>query len=619
MALLRFSKRKSKRKLVDTSEFFSSPLKRSLYAMVKPGLERVLGIKKLNRIYQLTDHGATDPAVFAEEVFKELGVTYTFDKDRLEEIRKVKGPLVAVCNHPFGGLEALFLVLLMSKIRPDYKIMANYMLGRVQEVGDKLIFVDPFDGEDSKAKNSAPMKRALEHLRNSGFLGLFPSGEVAALKFNGKIKEPEWNPHVARLIQKTGASVLPVYFHGYNSSFFQLASLIHPRVRTGLLIREFVNPSRHRIQYELGDVINPERMNDFHKPEDLTRFLRMSTYILGTRYPRRKLRLSLNRMKLPIVPRKEQDIIPPIPVDILIQEVDALRTTGKLLSSQKEFEIFCFRKEEAPMLMREVGRVREITYRAAGEGTGTEIDLDEYDDWYDQLVIWNWERTELVGAYRLARTDEILKNQGREGLYTYSLFRFDPKMFEEVSPALELGRSFVRIEYQKQYWPLLLLWTGIGQFLVKYPHYKWLMGAVSISPEFHEASQCFIITFLEDQEMNETLKRYVHPKNPFRPNLKYRNEYYASFSVKDMNDLQVLIAQVEKNELKIPVLLRHYLKLGGKLLAFNVDTSFNDTLDGLMTVNIPEAPPDQLRKFMGNEGYEMYLKLHKGTVVPEEA
>ena len=604
-------KRTSQKPLVNTADVLQTPIQKVLYSLfLKPGMELVLGVDKLNRTYERAKRYSDTPGSFAEKIFEELHIKYDLPEAELEALRAIEGPVALVCNHPYGGLEALFLVLLMSKIRPDFKIMANYILGRVDEVKDVLTLVDPFGAEDSKQKNVGALRAIFEFLKNGGMIGVFPSGEVASLDVKtGKIREPEWNPNVARLIQRTGASVVPIYFHGNNSIIFHLAGIIHPRLRTTLLVREFVHPRTHKLRFKIGKVIPPQKVAKFTDPEDLTQYLKSKTYLLATTYTQTKSSINWSHPFKHIIKKGVKEVITAIPKPILTEEILRLGESH-LLYEQAPMQVYLFKAMEAPAMMIELGRMREITFRAVGEGTGKNLDLDDYDQYYEHLIIWNQEKQELVGAYRIARCDEVIAEKGIKGLYTASLFDFDPKLFRDINPALELGRSIVCPDYQRSFMPLMLLWTGIGHFLARNRRYINLLGPVSISNSYKNVSRHFILEFLKQNYLSPELAKYVKPKHPFK-HKERKSELYSNLPVGSLNEVQELLSDVENDDMtKVPILIKHYLKLGSQVLAFNVDPAFQDAVDALMLTNIPRMPADILKKYMGEKQYEAYCKHH---------
>lgn len=614
--------RKQNKPLIDTADAVPLSIPKFLYSIfLKPGAEKVLGVEKLNRVYanarEMETDSNEDPGIFAERIFKELKIDYQIPEKELEAVKKIEGPLALVCNHPYGGLEALFLVLLLSKIRSDYRIMANYILENVTNLRDKLILVDPFGGEEAKKKNAGALRGVLAYLKEGGMIGIFPSGEVAALDIKtGKIKEPEWNPNIAKLIRKTNASVVPIYFHGSNSILFHLAGIIHPRLRTTLLIREFVHPRSHRLRFKIGKVISPEKIARYPDPEELTRYLKSKTYLLASTYTQTKSGIHWGNSTKKITKKNVTEVISPVPDHLLRDEIERLGEGHRLLTYQN-MEVYLFKAMEAPAMIIELGRLRELTFRDVGEGTGRNLDLDNFDQYYEHIVIWNKEKSEIVGAYRIARVDEVLAEKGKKGLYITELFDLDAQLFTQINPCLELGRSIVRKEYQKSYLPLMLLWMGIGHFLVDNPRYVNLVGPVSISNSFNNMSKQFLVEYLRKEHSALDLCKLVKPKHPFKSNVKITAKMYEALQISTLNDVQEAFTDIEPDDAKVPILIKHYLRLGSKVLSFNVDPNFQNAIDALILTNIPNMGVDVLKKYMNDSGYEVYRNYHQIKNSPE--
>jgi putative hemolysin len=253
-------------------------------------------------------------------------------------------------------------------------------------------------------------------------------------------------------------------------------------------------------------------------------------------------------------------------------------------------------------MLRELGRLREVTFRLAGEGTGKPRDLDHFDRYYWHVLLWNKTKQELVGAYRAGDTAKILAEHGLNGLYTSTLFRYDERVFEKIGPALELGRSFVRAEYQRQYAPLLLLWKGIARLLTTHTDTPVLFGAVSISNDYSKASREMIYRFFEARMQDDELAGMIEPRRPFRPTgLRPWDCRAMCHALRDLEDLSQPIIDVERDGKGLPILLRQYAKVGGKLLGFNIDRKFSNVLDGLVVVDLRKTAPALLERFMGRQ------------------
>jgi putative hemolysin len=273
-------------------------------------------------------------------------------------------------------------------------------------------------------------------------------------------------------------------------------------------------------------------------------------------------------------------------------------------------------RDESPGLIREIGRQREICFRAVGEGTGRELDLDEFDNHYDHLILWHDANREVAGAYRIGRTDRILADQGPKGLYTNTLFRFSRTFLDSVNPGLELGRAFVAGPYQKSYAPLLTLWKGIGAYVAAAPRYAALFGPVSITNDYNPFSRQIMVGFLKAHNWLSTRRRLIRPKAPFRSGrghiggLPIKSVSRMCASIEDVSSV---IAEMETDGKGVPVLLRQYLKLGGKLVGFNVDHDFAGALDGLMLVDLTRTDAKILERYMGKEAAAGFLAHHAAS------
>jgi putative hemolysin len=292
---------------------------------------------------------------------------------------------------------------------------------------------------------------------------------------------------------------------------------------------------------------------------------------------------------------------------MLAKEVDRLSS----LCDLDQLSVYLARAREIPNVLAEIGRLRESTFRQAGEGTGRPVDLDSFDARYLHLFVWNRGEGEVVGAYRLGPTPDILPAQGAGGLYTSTLFRFSPELFARTGPAVELGRSFIRPEYQRQYAPLLLLWKGIARYIVARPECPILFGAVSISRQYSPASRELLVSFLESRR-DPALAPLVTARRPFRHERagRWHARALARF-VLDVEDLGEPIADIEEDGKGVPILVRQYLKLGGKVLGCNVDPCFADVVDALIMVDLRETPPALLARYMSREGLASFCRHHR--------
>jgi putative hemolysin len=562
-------------------------------------LHKLALLDHLERLSTRAGEGAGGGSFFAN-VLEQLNVAIDCGKEDLARI-PARGPAILIANHPFGLVEGLVAGSMLAGIRRDFKFLGNAMLCQFPELREHVIGVDVFGGSLATKKNWKVLRESIQWVRGGGMLVIFPAGEVASVHLTKlQVEDPAWNPNVARLVRLTGAKVSPVYFHGANGAGFQFAGLLHPKFRTALLPRELLNKKGTTIRVCIGGPISASSVSQVGTDEAGIDYLRHRTELLRQRSVAKPV---FNETQLP-------QIVPPMDPNILRSEIDELPAEQSLLAHEN-LVVHIATASQIPNVLREIGRLREISFRQAGEGTGLSIDLDEFDSRYHHLFIWNRDRNEIGGAYRVAGTDNFESRDGQRGLYTSTLFRFKPDFFNRIHPALELGRSFVRPEYQKSYLPLLLLWKGIGHFVAQRPWYRVLFGPVSISASYTTISRSLIVDFLEANYASNALAGSVKPRHRFRssPPPWSQTRTLASL-LPDINELSEVVMDLEPDRKGVPVLVRQYLALGGRMLAFNVDHAFSGALDGLVVVDLTKMSPKLLERYMGKSGAAVYLHKH---------
>jgi len=594
----------------DWSVLTEPPLLRGL-----PGFAgKFIPMQQARELYQRVR--AAPPGFRLEALLAEMKINFEVQLSDLDRI-PVKGPLVAVANHPFGVLDGAALAVLLSRARPDVKILTNSMLESIPELHEHCIFVDPFRHSSSSYKsvdkNVKPLKQAMEWLRQGGALAVFPAGEVSHWNVReAQVTDPSWSDVAARLVRKTGASALPVYFCGHNSARFQLLGLINPRLRTLFLLQEFLQQREKNVRIRIGKAIPSQLIANLEDDEEATEYLRLRTYLLSHRG---KKPFSIPTRMRAALPRKHQErIAEEVPSRFVVNDIAAL-PAERLLIENAEFAVYAARASELPHAIDELGRLREITFRAAGEGTGRSADLDQFDAYYWHLLLWNKEKQELAGAYRAGETDAIIRAHGIKGLYTNTVFRYDEQLFLKIGSALELGRSFVRPEYQRQYAPLLLLWKGIARFVAAHPETPVLFGAVSISNEYSSLSREMIVRYFEQRRVKDEDGRefadLIQARTPFRaPRLRRWDCGALCSLLRDLEELAEPISDLEEDGKGLPILLKQYAKVGGRLVGFNLDRKFSDVVDGLVIVDLRQTDPSVLERYMGKEGYAGFCRFH---------
>lgn len=598
---------------------------RRIPAPLRIPLLHLLGVGRIDSLYRAMPQGGT-PLDFARLALDVLGVSVRAEAEGFEGV-PATGPLIMVANHPFGALEGLVLAKALLPVRPDLRFLANYMLAAVPELRELIFSVDPFGGDGAQRRNMAGLRQAVRHVGEGGALVVFPSGTVSHLQPSRReITDPTWQSTVGRLVRRTGADALPLYFHGRNSMLFNLMGLLHPVARTALLPKELLRKRNTTVTLSVGRPVAAATLNELPDDEARTAYLRMRCYALKPK-PRRVLSLPLSlpmpkkdgtvpgataavaasadpvRPISPVSPatRRMRPIAAARPLELLEAELAAIPPAGVLLR-EGPWTIVEITADRSPELIREIGRLREVTFRAVGEGSGAPLDLDAFDATYRHLVLWHEGDRALAGAYRLGEVDAILDAQGQRGLYSASLFRFRPEFFGGAT-ALELGRAFVAADYQRDYAPLLLLWKGIGQFILKRPGVRRLFGPVSVSLDYTPYSLNAIMDYLTRHHGCPATARLVRGRatpSLRQPGCLRRIEPEGL----DWNALCALVRDMEGGR-TIPILFKHYLKLGGRIATFHVDRTFG-SLDAFLIIDLLESPPRMLQRFMGAEGLDRY-------------
>jgi putative hemolysin len=578
-----------------------------------PALDKLF-TDNLERVYAPIRNVHDD---FFIRLLQSLNIRYECSAADLKQI-PAKGPVIIVANHPMGLLDGVIMGALLESVRPDIRFMANSLLLAVLQLRKYVIPVDPFGGSGANRFNRQGLRQSIEWLRGGGLLCVFPAGEVAAMRWPGGVSEPAWNENTVRLIQRLNVPAVPVFIHGGNSTAFHAAGLLNARLRTVMLPGELLNKAGARIRISVGSRISPDRLAKITDLRAATDYLRARTYMLGTRD-----KTPLAAFPIPGLRPAAAPLAAEQSTNDVTHEIGALPVAQTLLT-HNEYTVCFASAPQIPKALLEIGRLREATFRQVGEGTGQSRDLDRFDQHYDHLLLWNREKQELVGAYRIAKTDVVIGSKGTRGLYTSTLFRLRRDFYQRVQPGLELGRSFVRPEYQKGYLPLLLLWKGLGHYVAAFPQYKILFGPVSISKDYCASSRELMVTFLRSRHGDGTLKGCVRPRKRFtafraalggRPALC--NPRNFSSLLWDLDELSSVVADLEADHKGIPVLLQQYLQLGGKILEFSLDRKFSNVLDGLMVVDLSHAKRRQLDRYMGKENAARFLAFHgDGAALP---
>ena len=542
----------------------------------------IMRLNKINKLY--SDVYDEDPSAFLDRLIEALGVTIEMNEEDMQKIPK-EGAFITISNHPFGGLDGIILIKLLAKVRPDYKVMANFLLKKIVPIQDSFMGVNPFESQKN-ISSMGGVKEALRHLSDGKPLGIFPAGEVSAYQADSNsVEDREWGTSALKLIRAAKVPVIPIYFKGSNSLLFYLLGLIHPMLRTVKLPSELLNKKKRVIKLRIGNPISVETQNSFTDIVQYGKFLRAKTYLLGSSLEVKKFFL-----KSPKAETKVEDVAVETDKAILKKEVDDI-AEDYLLFSMKNYSVYCAPSIKVPNILNEIGRLREVTFRAVGEGTNRSIDLDEYDLYYSHLFIWDNDTDRIVGAYRVGKGKEIIDRYSVKGFYINSLFNIRKPMLPVLYESIELGRSFIVEDYQRKPLPLFLLWKGILYFLIKNPEYRYLIGPVTISGKYTNVSKELIMKFIIRNHYNNELAAYILPRCKYRVETNDPDvDVMLDASQNNIAVLDKMIGDIEPSSDKLPVLLKKYISLNGKIIGFNIDPKFNMCLDGLLILDLFDVP-----------------------------
>ncbi|MDR0228280.1 MAG: lysophospholipid acyltransferase family protein [Flavobacteriaceae bacterium] len=573
-------------------------------------LMKALKITALNDIYDRNKH--LSDLEFLNSILEEFQIEFEIDPEELKRLPK-KGPYITISNHPLGGIDGILLLKLMMEHDPEFKIIANFLLHRIEPLKPYIMPVNPFENNKDAKSSVIGLKDTLRHLSDGKPLGIFPAGEVSTYKDDRLIVDKPWEEGAIKLIKKANVPVVPIYFHAQNSKLFYFLSQINPTLRTAKLPSELLTQKNRVIKVRIGRPISVEEQNEHNDLSDYGNFLRFKTYLLSNAY---KDDENKKWVKVPSfnfnLPKTVKDIAEESPKELILAEIDALRKGDSRLLQSKNYEVFLCKSELIPTILRELGRLREITFRQVGEGTNNSLDLDRYDQYYHHMFLWDNDAQLICGAYRMGLGSEIYKKYGINGFYLNELFRFESELYPMLAQSIEMGRAFICKEYQQKPMPLFLLWKGIVHTTLRYPEHKYLIGGVSISNQFSDFSKSLMIEFMRSHYFDPYIAQYVTPKMEYKVNLKdSEKDLIFNETDADLNKFDKIIEDVEPGKLRLPVLIKKYIKQNAKVIAFNVDPLFNNAIDGLMYIKIADLPESTVKPVMEEFEAELERKIQE--------
>ncbi|WP_029034486.1 GNAT family N-acyltransferase [Salinimicrobium terrae] len=566
---------------------------------------RTTKLSVINKEYDKRRH-MTAPQ-FIDSILKAFEIDFQIPEEDLKRIPKT-GAFITISNHPLGGIDGMILMKLLLSQREDFKVIANFLLQRIEPLQPYIMPVNPFEEHKEAQSSTKGIKEAIMHLRDGKPLGIFPAGEVSTYRDERTIVDRPWDPAAMKLIQKAKVPVIPIYFHAKNSPFFYRLASVSDILRTAKLPSEMLSQKKRKIKVRIGNAINPQDIQEISTVESLTAFLRRKTYMLANAFEKKPFLKGIPKnFKIQKPPKK---IIDETQLELMMAEVETCRKLDKRLLESKNYEVFLAKKEIIPNILNEIGRLREITFRAIGEGTNLSTDLDKFDDYYYHMFLWDHEANKIAGAYRMGMGAEIYEQYGINGFYLQDLFRFEPELHKMMSESIEMGRAFIIKEYQQRPMPLFLLWKGIVHCTLRFPKHKFLIGGVSISNKFSNFSKSLMIEFMRSHYYDPYVAQYIRPKKEFKVKLKDGDkDFIFDETQADLNKFDRIIDEVEPGSMRLPVLIKKYIKQNAKVIAFNVDPLFNDAVDGLMYIRISDLPESTVRPVMEEFQQELERKV----------
>ncbi len=588
--------KKKKTKLINKSDIMKVIHMRGPIGWLLASLSMWLfGFNKVNRA---NDHCKRYKGPdFSAHILKYAGVNYDLKPQQFNYIPQ-DGPFIVVANHPIGSADGMILSAVIGTMRTDFKIMANFLLSLIPSLKESFISVNPFtEGALSSRSSLAGIRTAKEHLASGGSLGLFPAGEVSTYQRpknrttlkRHEVEDIPWPMSIIKLIRNANVPVIPVYFEAQNSRWFHFVGRIHPMLRTLNLPNELFNKKGKTIPMRIGKPIMPSELAEHPDLEQLGSYLRSRVYAMESEFNNSNTELT-----------KAPELVTPIalPRDkkAVVKEFDRLKAGGKKLFEVANYQCYLAEASEIPIAMIELGRRREEAFRATGEGSNKAIDVDEYDEYYKHLILWDAKRKRIAGAYRLGIGSEIFESHGgTQGFYTSSLFTYSEEFNDTLKETVELGRSFVSLEYQKEALPLMLLLKGLMHSMMRYPDAKYFIGPVSISNSYPKFYQSLMVYYLENKHSAMISENAAAPTTPFEPDyLKINPKDLLRRKMDNFEKFDRFLMRLSDNTYRVPTLVKKYMKVNARIICFNVDPLFNYSLDGLIILKLTDYPREEI-------------------------
>lgn len=540
------------------------------------GMKRLCHENQINEFLVANRH--KDALSFIEAIIDYFDITIGLKKDEMARI-PAYGRTVIIANHPLGALDALALIHLLKDVRKDIKIVANSFLGQFENLRDTLIPMDNIRGKMDRGVVTG----IYQALSEEKAVIIFPAGEVSRARPSG-VKDTKWKSGFLKIATKMKTPILPIYIKAKNSKSFYLLSMVNRSLATATLPHEMFKGRGKQIDFTIGKSIPYASYNIAIPTNEKIKLLRKHFYRVARK--RQELFKTENPISMPETPG----------------EIKKALKSGTLLGETLDGKrIILYESLQENCVIKEIGRLREISFRFVGEGSGKKRDIDGYDFYYKHLIIWDDEQLEIAGAYRLGLSGQIVEDFDSDGLYSSSLFDFHEGFEPQLASGIELGRSFV----QPKYWnsrALDYLWQGLGAFVKGRPDIRYLFGAVSMSDSFNEQAKALMIYFYSHYFASDEV--LVTHKNPYYLSSEMKAYCQSIFSGEDYKaDLRVLKEELGYMGYMIPTLYKQYAEVceegGVKFLDFGYDRDFNNCIDGFIVVDLQRMKESKKKRYIG--------------------
>ena len=569
----------------------------------------LLELKRVNYIQnKLADKMGPD---FSDAVLDECGVSVDYIPEQLSRI-PAEGGFITVSNHHFGSIDGMILSSLVGHRRPDFKILTTFLLAKIPSLKPCFLPVDNLSATN-QGRSVAGIRMALEQIARGEGLGLFPSGEVATYQKKGRrsavskkkiVEDIPWAENIIKVIKKSKQPVVPIYFQGQNSKMFHFLGKIHPRLRTVRLIHEMFNKAGTTVKVRFGQPITPEEIAVFGNDiEALGKYLRNRTYALEAE--------CLDPKPAAVADSAKEPIIEAVDPALIHKEIHDLGPEHVLFEIG-DYRIYLTPSALIPNTMRDIARQREETFRAIGEGTGLSMDTDVYDKTYYQLIIWSIPNDDFVGAERIGIGHELVDRDGIQGFYSASEFEYQKGSEALLSTCMEIGRTFISRNYQREVLPMKIFFASTSVIALKFPRIKYLMGPVTISdsmPDFYKSLIEYYITHEYPYENSEAFSR---PPVPFKADfLAVNPDALLAKTYGNIDEFDRLLSTLSDGKVRLPVLMKRYFKYSAKSVCFNVDPLFNNCLDCLILLRLADYPKDTLEMLLKSIPEDMHEPIRQ--------